>query len=211
MLGLFTGLGLHELWHLIYPRLLIGFGMLVFFTNLSLMEFQVRHSGLISSFLSNRRLRVVLDGKSSQEYPVNVGFPQGSILGPMLFLLYINDLPDDVICDIAVYVDDTTLYSRCDRASDLWQQLELASELESDLRDTVDWGKKWLVDFNAGKTQLVSFDRSNSNGSIDVKMGVSVLEEKSSFRMLGLTFSSKLDWVLTLSVLLKLHPRKLEL
>ena len=149
---------------------------------------------LISSFLSNRRLRVVLDGKSSQEYPVNAGVPQGSILGPTLFLLYINDLPDDVICDIAIYADDTTLYSRCDRASDPWQQLELASELESDLPDTVDWGKKWLVDFNAEKTQLVSFDRSNNNGSIAVKMGGSILEEKSSFKMLGLTFSSKLDW-----------------
>ena len=56
---------------------------------------------------------------------------------------------------------------KCDQASDLWQQLELASELESDLRDAVDWGKKWLVDFSAGKTQLVSFDRSNNNGSID--------------------------------------------
>ena len=76
---------------------------------------------LISSFLSNRRLRVVLDGKSSQEYPVNAGVPQGSILGPTLFLLYINDLPDDVICDIAIYADDTTLYSRCDQDSDLWQ------------------------------------------------------------------------------------------
>ena len=148
---------------------------------------------LISSFLSNRRLRVVLDGKSSQEYPVNAGVPQGSILGHTFFLLYINDLPDDVICDIAIYADHTTLYSRCDRASDLWQQLELASELESDLQDTVDWGKKWFVDFNAGKTQLVSFDWSN-NGSIDAKMGGSVLEEKSSFKMLGLTFSSKLDW-----------------
>ena len=60
--------------------------------------------------------------------------------------------------------------------------------------ETLDWGKKWLVDFNAGKTQLVSFDRSNNNGSIDVKMDGSVLEEKSSFKMLGLTFSSKLDW-----------------
>ena len=119
--------------------------------------------GLISSFLSNRRLRVVLDGKSSQEYPVNAGVPQGSILGPTLFLLHINDLPDDVICDNAIYADDTTLYSKCDRASDLWQQLELASELESDLRDTVDWGKKWLVDFSGGKTQLVSFDWSNNN------------------------------------------------
>ena len=96
---------------------------------------------LNSSFLSNRRLRVVLDGKSSQEYPVNAGVPQGSILGP-----------------------------------------------------TVDWGKKWLVDFNAEKAQLVSFDRSNNNGSIAVKMGGSILEEKPSFKMLALTFSSKLDW-----------------
>ena len=58
----------------------------------------------------------------------------------------------------------------------------------------MDWGKKWLIDFNAGKTQLVSFDRSNNDSSIDVKMDRSVLEEKSSFKMLGLTFSFKLDW-----------------
>ena len=58
----------------------------------------------------------------------------------------------------------------------------------------MEWGKKWLVDFNAVKTQLVSFDRSNNTGSIDAKMDGSVLEEKSSFKMLGLTFSSKLDW-----------------
>ena len=147
--------------------------------------------GLISSFLSNRQLRVVLDGKSSQEYPVNAGVPQGSILGPTLFLLYINDLPDNVICNIAIYADDTTLYSKCDH---LILAKKLASELESDLRDTVEWGRKWLVDFNAGKTQLVSFDRSKNTGAIDVKMDGSILEEKTSFKMLGLTFSSKLDW-----------------
>ena len=94
------------------------------------------------------------------------------VLGGTLFLLYIKGLTDNVICDIAVFADDTTLYSKCDQGSDRWQQLELASQLESDIRDTVDWGKKWLVDFNAGKT---------------------VLEEKSSFKMLGLTFSSNLD------------------
>ena len=66
--------------------------------------------GLIS-FLSNRQLQVVLDGKSSQEYPVNAGVHQGSILGPTLFLLYINNLPDSVICNIAIYADDATLYS----------------------------------------------------------------------------------------------------
>ena len=79
---------------------------------------------------------MVLDVKFSQEYPVNAGVSQGSILSSTLFLLYINSLPDDVICDIDIYADDTTLYCKCDQASDLWQQLELASELESDLRDT---------------------------------------------------------------------------
>ena len=69
--------------------------------------------GLISSFLSNRRLSVVLDD-------------------------VICDLPDGLVCDIDIYADDTTLYSKCDQASNLWQQLELASEFESDLQDTVD-------------------------------------------------------------------------
>ena len=132
---------------------------------------------------------MVLDGKSSWEYSVNAGVPQNSILGPTIFLLYINDLPDDVISDIAICADDTTLCSKCHQASWTWSE----SELESDLRNTVDWGRKWLVDFNAGKTQLVSCDRSNNTGTIDVEMDGSVLEEKSSFKMLGLIFSSKVD------------------
>ena len=95
---------------------------------------------------------MVLDGKCWKEYPVNAGAPQGSILGPTLSLLYLYDLPDDVTCNIAICADGTPLYSKCSQASDLWQQLDFASELESDLRDTVDQGKKWLVDFNAEKT-----------------------------------------------------------
>ena len=131
LLGLLTGLWLLKQWHLI---------------DISKAFDRVWHGGLLQKlksygisdqifdlFLINRWLRVVLDGKSSQEYPINAGVPQGSILGPTLLLLYINDLPDDVIRDIAIYVDDTTLYSKCDQASDLWQQLELLSRLESDL------------------------------------------------------------------------------
>ena len=93
--------------------------------------------GLISSFLSSRQLQVVLDGKSSQEYLLNAGVPQGSILGPTLFLLYINDIPDSDICNIAIYADNTTLYSKWNQASNLWLQVKLASELEFDLQDIV--------------------------------------------------------------------------
>ena len=75
--------------------------------------------GLISSFLINKQLRLVLDGKSLQEYPVNAGVPQGSILGRTLFPEYINDLPDDAICNVAIYADDTAPYSKCDQVSDL--------------------------------------------------------------------------------------------
>ena len=72
----------------------------------------------------------------------------------------------------------------------------MASELEFDLQDTVDWARKWLVDFNDGKIQLILSDCSNNNNTaaIDVKIDGSVLEEKLSFTMLGLTFSSNLDW-----------------
>ena len=76
---------------------------------------------------------MVLEGQSSQEYPVNAGVPKDSILSPTFLPVYINDFPDDAVCNIVIYAADTTLYSKCDQASDLWQQLELTSELKSDL------------------------------------------------------------------------------
>ena len=74
----------------------------------------------------------------------------------------------------------------------------------------MDRGRKWLVDFNAGKTQLVSLDRSNNTDATDVKMDGSVLEEKSSFKMLGLTFSSKLDWGSYIISIAKTASKKIE-
>ena len=70
----------------------------------------------------------------------------------------------------------------------------MASELESDLQDTVDWCRKWLTDFNVEKTQIVSFDQSKDTGAINVKMNGSVIDKKSAFQILGLAFSSILDW-----------------
>ena len=64
-------------------------------------------------------------------------------LKPLFLVLYFS------YYNVSIYAGDTTLNSKCDHASGLWQQLELASELESDLQDTVDWARKWLVDFNA--------------------------------------------------------------
>ena len=149
--------------------------------------------GLISSFLSIRQPRVVLDGKPSQEYPANAGVPQGSILSPTLFLLYIDDLPADVVCNIEIYADHTTLYSKFNQASYLWQQLELASELESDLRGSVNDAVNDLLISMLEKLLLVLFEQPNNTGAIDVKMDGSARKEKSSFNMLALTFSFKFD------------------
>ena len=97
---------------------------------------------------------MVLGRKFLQEYLVKTGSSQGSILGPSLFQLYIKDLPDDVICNISIYADNPTLYFKCDKASDLREQLDLASELKSDPQDTGDWSRKWLFDSNAEKLNL---------------------------------------------------------
>ena len=115
------------------------------------------------------------------------------ILGCPIFLLYINDLPDNFICNIDIYADGTTLYSKFNQASDLWQQLELASELESDIRDIVNDAVNDLLISMLEKLLLVLFEQPNNTGAIDVKMDGSARKEKSSFNMLALTFSFKFD------------------
>ena len=81
----------------------------------------------------------------------------------MLYSSSINDLRDDVICNIAIYAYYTTLYSSCDQISYLWGQLELVYEFESDLQGTMDWGRKWLVDFSGGEFQLILLENNNNN------------------------------------------------
>ena len=135
--------------------------------------------GPIYSFLSNRQLQVVLGGKSLKEYPVNAGVPQGSIISPtfscytlMSFLMMLCVI-SYLICLILLFILSMIRH--------LWYQLKLTSELQSDLQDTEDMGRNWLVDFNAGKIQLILFNRSNNTGAIDVKIDRSVHAEKTIF------------------------------
>ena len=147
-------------------------------------------------FVSNRWIRVALDGKSTRKYPVNavVHLPQLPLYSwSWLFLLYKNYLFDDVNCKIVIYTDNTTLYSKCGWASDLWQQLEMAAELEFDLGDTMDKERRPLVVLLLWKW-LGPFMRKYN-----------------FLRCWG--WLSLLNWIkaLTFLLLLKLHPKKLEL
>ena len=141
--------------------------MLVFFINLNLRDFQVK-------FLALFLLFTVIDGfewfwmeSLLKNFQLMLEFLKAPFLGPTPFLLYINDLNDNVICDTVIYANDTTLsvirHLICGNNLNWSLNLNLNKILWT-------WGKKWLVDFSAGKTQLVSFDGSNNNGSIGVKM-----------------------------------------
>ena len=209
LLGLLTGLGLLELWHLIHPWLLTGFGMEVFFRNLSLMEFQVSYLALFLLFL-------VIDGFESfwmETLQKNIHLMREflkalflalhfSYYTLMIFLMMLSVILLSMLM-ILLFILSVIRHLICDNDWNWLLNLNLIYE-------TLDQGKKWLVDFSAWKTLLVSFDQSNDDGSIDVKMDGSVLEEKSSFKMLGLTFSSNLGWASYIISITKTASMKIE-
>ena len=150
--------------------------------------------GIIESFLSNRSLNVVINGQKSKAHSINAGVPQGSLLGPTLFLLFINDLPDHIIKSlVSVYADDTTLYGRTSKIQD---EESLAADLSSDLENIQNWGKEWLVTFNASKTKLLSFHHHRNPPNLSpVEMSETTLSESSCFdRLLGLKITPDLKW-----------------
>ena len=100
-------------------------------------------------------MKVILDGQSSDFYHLNAGVPQGSVLGPTLFLIFINDLPDNILNSfIDIFADYSTLYSSSSSTLNL---ASVTNNLPTDLSSVVEWGEKWLITFNATKSKSLSF------------------------------------------------------
>ena len=97
---------------------------------------------LIQNFLSGRNQRVVLDGQSSEWTKISAGVPQGSILGPLFFLIYINDLPEDIISKIKIFADDSSLFSL------ILDQIRCSIELNNDMQKVSEWAHQWKMSFN---------------------------------------------------------------
>ena len=108
----------------------------------------------IKDFLSERRQRVVINGVKSQWGVVKSGVPQGSVLGPILFLIYVSDISDDVSSNVILFADDTKLYSRVERQED-------CHTLQEDINKLVNWSEKWLMRFNTEKCKVLHFGHNN--------------------------------------------------
>ena len=111
---------------------------------------------LMNSFLSERYQRVLLNGQSSEWASIKAGVPQGSILGPLLFLIYINDLSDGIISDVKLFADDTSIFST------VYSTNKTADSLNNDLQRISEWAYKWKKSFNPDPTkqaQEVIFSR----------------------------------------------------
>ncbi|MCG8046380.1 MAG: hypothetical protein JAY66_11960 [Candidatus Thiodiazotropha taylori] len=141
----------------------------------------------IESFLIGRTQTVVLDGESSNEVPVTSGVPQGSVLGPLLFLLYINDLPDNIQSQVRLFADDTAVYLTVSSPSD-------TQTLQSDLERLQLWERTWDMEFNPSKCQVIHISRSKKPIKSKYFMHGQELESVDSAKYLGVTISKDLSW-----------------
>ena len=143
----------------------------------------------ISSFLENRTQLVLVDGKASPSAPVLSGVPQGTVLGPLLFLAYINDLPDCITpgSDARLYADDSALSREIKTTDD-------EKALQADLNELQSWEQKWKMEFNPDKCQAmrVTLKRNQANPSYTIHG--QELEAVSKAKYLGLTISKTLSW-----------------
>ena len=144
----------------------------------------------IENYLDDRVQRVVLDWFYSSIKPISAGVPQGSVLGPFLILLYINDIADNLINNIRLFADDTSLFIVVDNDPNV-----AAMSLTSDLDEIDIWGFTWGVDFNPSKTCNIIFSRSSfKHPYVHSGFNGNVINELSTNCNLGLLFQNDAKW-----------------
>ena len=141
----------------------------------------------LANWLTCREQSVVVNGASSHPVHVSSGVPQGTVLGPLMFLLYINDIGDHCSSALRLFADDTILYSVIESTSD-------AKDLQSDLSTIEYWSQKWLMQFNPSKCFVMRITRKRDPVIYDYKLMGHSLESVSQHPYLGVELSSKLDW-----------------
>ena len=139
----------------------------------------------IESWLTEREQRVVVNGKVSEWGSVGSGVPQGSVLGPTAFLVYINDLDIEIKNDILKFADDTKLFAAIRSDED-------AVRLQDDVNKLYEWSKKWQMNFNVDKCKCVHIGRNNKDHGYYI--GDNIVQESSSEKDLGVIVESTMDW-----------------
>ena len=141
----------------------------------------------VRAFLGSRSQQVVIDGEESESIPVTSGVPQGSVLGPILFLVYRNDLPDEVRSQVRLFADDTALYLTMESEDD-------GSALQNDLDILSVWETRWDMEFNPSKCKVVHVSGSKRPVKRDYILHDQVLESVTCAKYLGVDISGSLTW-----------------
>jgi len=141
------------------------------------------------NYLDNRKQHVVINGQYSSCSQIMAGVPQGSVLGPLLFLIYINDITNVIQSEVRLFADDTILYVYVDNP------VESAKALNSDLENMTKWADQWLVKFSPPKTVTLNITKKKKKlCKPPLVMDNSILKEVKSHKHLGITFSNDLSW-----------------
>ena len=149
----------------------------------------------IISYLSNRKQRVVYANSTSSLRNIQAGVPQGSILGPLFFIAYINDIVYAVNSNIRLFADDTSLYIIVE------DPITASTTLNNDLASIHSWSQSWLVSFNPEKTESIIFSRKRRKPQHPPLIMNSLnIEEVDTHKHLGLTLSSDAKWNAHISI-----------
>ncbi|MCG8045232.1 MAG: reverse transcriptase domain-containing protein [Candidatus Thiodiazotropha endolucinida] len=192
-----------EIYHIIIDNLDKGRDLKFVFCDVSKAFDKVWHQGLLfklkrygiygnllnwfNSYLSNRKQRVLNEGFKSTWLNTTAGVPQGSVLGPYLFLLYVNDIVDNLESNIRLFADDTTLFA-------VVENEDSVRILNDDLHKITKWADDWCVILNPNKTKSMTFTRKRETNWPHVKVNNTVLNDDRHHTHLGLTLSSDGTW-----------------